>query len=42
MQADPRVLLALPELVWDYAQNHLSNLWQIVRTLLNELGLLEG
>lgn len=31
----------VPELVWDYAQNHLPNLRQVVSTLLIELGPLE-
>lgn len=28
----------VPELVWDYVQNHLPHLKQVVRTLLAELG----
>lgn len=31
----------VPELVWDYAQNHLPHLRRIVQTLLIELGPLE-
>ena len=32
----------VPEVVWDYAQNHLPHLRRVVRSLLTELGSLEG
>ena len=32
----------VPEVVWDYVQNHLPQLRQVVRTLLAELGPVEG
>ena len=32
----------MPERVWDFAENHLPQLRQIVQTLLAELGPTEG
>ena len=32
----------VPEVVWDYVQNHLPQLRQVVRTLLDEFGSVEA